>query len=83
MVRPEDTDYIRAIGVTAVDTTGAGDVFIGTLAAMLAEERDLAEAVHWANAAAALSVTRYGTQTSCPRRDELQRFWPSAQELEA
>jgi ribokinase len=80
VVEPEATEYIRAIGVKAIDTSGAGDVFIGTLAAMLAEERDLAEAVRWANAAAALSVTRHGTQTSCPRREEVLRFWPSMPE---
>lgn len=82
VVEPESTEYIRAIRVKAIDTSGAGDVFIGTLAAMLAEERDLAESVRWANAAAALSVTRHGTQTSCPRRDEVQRFWPSGPELD-
>jgi ribokinase len=74
VVEPEATSYVRGIGVSAVDTTGAGDVFIGTLAAMLAEERPLAEAVRWANAAAAISVTRHGTQTSCPSREEVQRF---------
>jgi ribokinase len=74
VVEPEATTYVRAIPVSAVDTTGAGDVFIGTLAALLAEERPLAEAVRWANAAAAISVTRHGTQTSCPARDEVQRF---------
>lgn len=80
VVEAETTDYVRAMRVDPVDTTGAGDVFIGTLAALLADERPLSEAVRWANAAAALSVTRPGTQTSFPRREEIQSVWPSLSE---
>lgn len=58
--------------VLAVDTTGAGDAFIGSLAVYLAEGAPLAEAVKMANGVAALSVTRAGTQASFPNRDELR-----------
>jgi ribokinase len=75
IVEAEAADYVRAATVKAVDTTGAGDVFIGTLATLLGEARPLHDAVKWANAAAALSVTRPGTQTSFPHRDEVERFW--------
>jgi ribokinase len=75
IVQAEAADYVRAATVQAVDTTGAGDVFIGTLATLLGEARPLHDAVKWANAAAALSVTRPGTQTSFPHRDEVERFW--------
>jgi ribokinase len=57
--------------VTAEDTTGAGDVFSGTLAVALADGRPLGDAARFANAAAALSVTRRGAQPSAPRREEI------------
>jgi ribokinase len=54
--------------VEAVDSTAAGDVHCGALAVALVEGRPLLEAVRFANAAAALSVTRLGAQPSAPRR---------------
>lgn len=57
----------------AVDTVGAGDVFCGSLGARLAEGADLAEAVAYANAAAALAVTRPGGAESAPTRVEVMR----------
>jgi ribokinase len=62
---------VPAIAVTAVDSTGAGDAFIGTLAYFLAVGEPLRQAVHLANAAAAISVTRVGTQVSFPSRAEI------------
>jgi ribokinase len=64
--------------VKAVDTTGAGDVFNGALAVALAEEQPLIDAVRFANAAAAISVTRLGAQPSAPSRREIQRLLKSA-----
>jgi ribokinase len=60
--------------VRAVDTTAAGDVFNGALAVALAEGRPLLEAARFANAAAALSVTRLGAQPSAPSRAEIERM---------
>ena len=60
--------------VKPVDTTGAGDVFNGTLAVALAEGKSLLEAAHFATAAAAISVTRLGAQTSAPMRKEIDRL---------
>lgn len=57
--------------VKAVDTTGAGDCFVGTLAARLQAGDDLAAAMRAANAAASIAVTRIGTGTAMPTRDEL------------
>lgn len=57
--------------VNAVDTTAAGDTFVGALCAALVEGRTLEEAVGFAQAAAALSVTRFGAQPSIPRRGEI------------
>jgi ribokinase len=58
----------------ALDATAAGDVFNGALAVALAEEQPLTRAVRFANAAAALSVTRLGAQPSVPTRREIERF---------
>jgi ribokinase len=58
----------------ALDATAAGDVFNGALAVALAEEQPLTRAVRFANAAAALSVTRLGAQPSVPTRREIESF---------
>ena len=60
--------------VKAVDTTAAGDIFNGALAVALAEGRPLPSAARFANAAAALSVTKLGAQTSAPARREIESF---------
>jgi ribokinase len=63
--------HFPAPRVKAVDTTAAGDTFNGALAVALAEGRSLPEAVPFANAAGALSVTRPGAQSSIPTRAEV------------
>jgi ribokinase len=60
--------------VQAVDTTAAGDVFNGALAVALAENQSLVDAVRFANAAAAISVTRMGAQPSAPTRKEIDKL---------
>jgi len=65
----------NGIPVKAVDTTGAGDVFNGVLAALLAASYPLHEAIPRANAAAAISVTRSGAQNSSPHADEIEEFY--------
>ena len=64
--------HFAAPRVVARDTTGAGDTFVGGLAAALAARRPLAEAIRFAQAAAALSVTRTGAQASIPALPEVQ-----------
>jgi len=68
---------VRGYAVEAVDSTAAGDVFNGALAVALCEGRPLRDAVVFANAAAALSVTRLGAQPSIPRRREIDAFLSS------
>ncbi|MDR8834978.1 Bifunctional ribokinase/ribose-5-phosphate isomerase A [Burkholderia pseudomultivorans] len=55
----------------AVDTTAAGDTFIGGFAAQLAAGTDIDASVRFAQRAAALSVTRAGAQPSIPTLAEL------------
>lgn len=66
------TRLVPAFSVDPVDTTAAGDVFNGALAIALSEDRPLDEAVRFANAAAAISVTRPGAQPSAPGRTEIE-----------
>jgi ribokinase len=61
--------------VTSVDSSGAGDAFIGSLAVFLAEGMSQSQALAQANLYAALSTTRIGTQKSFPRRADLDAEW--------
>lgn len=63
--------------VTAVDTTAAGDVHCGAFAVATVEGRPLLEAVRFANAAAALAVTRLGAQPSAPSRAQIEELLSS------
>ena len=62
-------------GIKVVDTTGAGDAFVGGFAAGLVTfEGDVVAAAHFANAVAALSVTKPGTARSVPTSKEIRAF---------
>jgi ribokinase len=65
------SEHFAAQPVKAVDTTAAGDTFIGGFVAALAEGRSEADAIAFGQRAAALSVARIGAQTSIPYRHEL------------
>jgi ribokinase len=77
--------YMRKVGsalipsfkVDVVDTTGAGDAFNAGLAVALAEGKGLGEAINFANATAALCVTKPGTAPSMPFRDEVEALLAS------
>jgi len=66
--------HFAAHKVRAVDTTAAGDTFIGALGALLVEGRPMEEALAHAIRAAAICVTRAGAQASMPSREEVERF---------
>lgn len=74
VVTPDASERIAPVRVAAVDTTGAGDAYVGTLAACLGSGQPLVEAARRANLVAALSVTRAGTQTSFPDAVTAQSF---------
>ena len=64
-------EHVPAPRVDAIDTTGAGDCFVGVFAAGLAERRPVREAVERAVAAAAMSVTQPGAREGMPTRDAI------------
>jgi ribokinase len=72
LVAASTVEHFPGLSVTPVDTSGAGDAFIGSLSVFLAESGDLRESIRGANVAAALSVTRCGTQSSFPTRLEVE-----------
>ncbi|MFE2329601.1 ribokinase [Streptomyces sp. NPDC059385] len=74
---------VPAPRVRAVDTTAAGDTFVGALAVALGEGRPVPEALRWASHAAALSVQRPGAQDSMPTRAETDALALAARRTEA
>jgi len=66
--------WMDAFRVKAVDSTAAGDAFMGALACGLAEGKPIREVLLWANAAGALATTKLGAQLSLPRRKEVERL---------
>jgi ribokinase len=70
--------FSAAFSVTPRDTTAAGDVFNAALAVALAEDLAIEDALRFANAAAAISVTRAGAQASVPSRAEVGHFLSDA-----
>ncbi|HUX97012.1 MAG TPA: ribokinase [Bacteroidales bacterium] len=70
----EFNGIVPAFKVKAVDTTAAGDVYCGSLAVALVEGKSLSDAVRFAGAASAISVTRLGAQPSAPTRKEIEEF---------
>jgi ribokinase len=71
------TFHVPAFPVEVVDTTAAGDSFIGALGVAIGEHRPPAEVLRFAAAAAALSVTRLGAQSGIPTRARLDAFLAS------
>lgn len=74
VVTPQGAQHVQGRAVKVVDTTGAGDAFSGALAVALAEGKPLVEAAAFANAAAAIQVTRPGTAPAMAYRNEVVEF---------
>ena len=75
---PDFTGHIPAFAVQAIDTVGAGDSFVGAFVTRLVEGAAPPEAARYANAAAAIAVTRHGAQSS-PSRAEVDAFLRTGQ----
>jgi len=69
-----DQVFVPPFNVPVIDSVAAGDCFNGALAASLAEDMSFDQAVRFATAASAISVTRRGTAASIPTRGEIDAF---------
>ena len=68
-------EHLPAHAVAVVDSTGAGDAFVGGFAAGLVKYKgDTVQAAHFGSAVAALSVMKHGTSPSMPRKAQIARF---------
>jgi ribokinase len=72
VVTDDGQEHVPGQRVEVVDTTGAGDAFNGALAVALAEGKELTTAVAFANACAALQVTKVGTAPAMPYRADVE-----------
>jgi ribokinase len=70
--------WMKAFPVNVVDTTAAGDAFMGALACGLADKKPIREILKFANGAGALATTKLGAQPSLPSRRTLDRFLSEA-----
>ena len=71
VVTAEGETALPGLSATVVDTTGAGDCFVGAFAACLARGQTPVEAAHYANAAASCSVEKLGAAPSMPTAEEV------------
>lgn len=74
LAAPEGLLYQPAFKVNAVDTTAAGDTFIGSFTASLIRGSNLQDSLRFASAAAAIAVSRSGAQSSIPTENEVMQF---------
>lgn len=73
-INKEDAQMVDSYKVDAIDTTGAGDAFIGCFAHYFVKDKDILQAIKMATVFAALSVTKRGTQSSYPTIGEVENF---------
>ena len=66
--------YVNSFKVNAVDTTAAGDTYLGTLATQIIDGNNLVDSMKYASCASAIAVTRLGAQNSIPTKKEVDEF---------
>jgi ribokinase len=74
IVSAEGSTHVDTFAVAVIDTTAAGDAFIGGFASALLQDQSLEEAVRYGCACGALATTKLGAQPSLPTREEVERF---------
>jgi len=74
-IQGDDVIVLEGLKVNAVDTTGAGDCFTGSLSVALFEDMSLEDALRFANISASLSVQKLGASASMPSRDAVDAIF--------
>ena len=74
IVNKEVTKHIPSFKVDVVDTTAAGDAFIGGFASALLQDKPLEDAVRYGCACGALAATKFGAQPSLPTKEDVEKF---------
>lgn len=74
IVTSKQAIHVDTYKVNVVDTTAAGDAFIGGFASALLQNKSLEESVRYACACGALATTRFGAQPSLPTKEEVERI---------
>jgi ribokinase len=74
IVSSQQVTHVNTYKVEVVDTTAAGDAFIGGFASALLQNRSLEEAVRYGCACGALATTKFGAQPSLPTKTDVEKF---------
>ena len=77
IVTPKQVTQVDAYAVDVVDTTAAGDAFIGGFATALLQGRSLEESVRYGCACGALAATKFGAQPSLPMKEDVEKLFNS------
>ena len=75
IVTPKQVTHVDTYEVGVVDTTAAGDAFIGGFSTALLQDRSLEESVRYGCACGALATTKFGAQPSLPTKEDVEKFF--------